>query len=522
MKTEIEIPVAELKAVLPGLAKITARCRTLPILQCVKVWLDPDKQFIQLQAHNLDEIATVRLGNNANGLSGELLVPLDALSKIVKGCSAEQSVRFIGSKTETKIRYTVAGSSVDRVVEHLSPTEWPPAKIINQECFPLDDAFKHALKEAMDCASTDSSRYVLNGACLDVSAKEAHYVVGTDGRHLYSANSFQFRIPESLIVPTCKFVVWPAFLNDGPWRLRMLPAIKVDPEDKKADKSKEEPAWFQIESDRWTYIARAIDGQYPNWKQVVPNETVNWTRVTLAPSSVQMMQQAVPLLPGGESLTQTVVLESANNRLTLRARGRDDREDTRMEVPDVRIDGRAFEVALNRTYLLQALRFEFNEIRIDDSLTPLVFSNPNKTMIIMPVRLEGPAGAAPTAPVENPTSPQNTSPTENAAAVPPSTAAVDNPTETKIQTMQTTTTTVTERGNLRANNNGNGEADENRSSFKAALEHIDRIKTNLRYVMGDLGEAMSLLKSAEKEQRATTKEIDTVRSKLREIQSVKI
>jgi len=247
MKTEIEIPVAELKAVLPGLGKIIARCRTLPILQSVKVWLDPDKQFIQLQAHNLDEIATVRLPNNANGLPGELLVPLDTLSKIVRGCSATQSVRFIGSKTETKIRYTVASNSVDRVVEHLSPTEWPPVKMIGQEAFPLDDSFKLALKEAMDCASTDSSRYVLNGDCLDVRANDAHYVVGTDGRHLYSANSFRFRLPESLIVPSCRFVVWPAFLNDGPWKLRMLPAIKVDPEDKKADKSKEEPAWFQIE-----------------------------------------------------------------------------------------------------------------------------------------------------------------------------------------------------------------------------------------------------------------------------------
>ena len=156
MKTEIEIPVAELKAVLPGLSKIIARCRTLPILQSIKVWLDPDKQFIQLQAHNLDEIATVRVPNNASGLSGELLLPLEMLSKIVKGCSADQSVRFIGSKTETKIRYTVAGSSVDRVVEHISPTEWPAIKIIDQESFPLDDSFKLALKEAMDCASTDS------------------------------------------------------------------------------------------------------------------------------------------------------------------------------------------------------------------------------------------------------------------------------------------------------------------------------------------------------------------------------
>ena len=88
-----------------------------------------------------------------------------------------------------------------------------------------------------------------------------------------------------------------------------------------------------------------------------------------------------------------------------------------------------------------------------------------------------------------------------------------------------TTMTATGRGNLRAHTNGtNGQEDsgETRSAFKAALEHIDRIKTNLRDIVGDLHEALTLLKTAEKEQRASAKEIETVRAKLREIQSVNL
>jgi len=266
-----------------------------------------------------------------------------------------------------------------------------------------------------------------------------------------------------------------------------------------------------------------VDGSYPNWQQVVPNQTSGWNRVMLADISVQMMQQAVPLLPGADTFNKTIVLEFAENKVWLKGRGKDDKEDTCMVVPEAEVMGYPFKTALNRTYLLRALRFGLKEIRIEDELSPMVFSRPNKTMVVMPVRLEGPPGPA-TAPVENPTDPTNTSPTENIAAVPPSTTAAENSTETKIQTMQTTTTTTTtpERNNPRANNNGNGEGDENRSSFKAALEHIDRIKLNLRDVISDLSEAVSLLKSAEKEQRATTKEIDVVRSKLREIQSVKL
>ena len=84
--------------------------------------------------------------------------------------------------------------------------------------------------------------------------------------------------------------------------------------------------------------------------------------------------------------------------------------------------------------------------------------------------------------------------------------------------------TAPERGNLRANNGNNGqtENEETRSAFKAALEQIDRVKTNLRGVIGALNEVLPLLKTAEKDQRAAAKEVQTVRAKLKEIQNVEI
>ncbi len=86
----------------------------------------------------------------------------------------------------------------------------------------------------------------------------------------------------------------------------------------------------------------------------------------------------------------------------------------------------------------------------------------------------------------------------------------------------TTTMTAPERGNLKAHTNGQNQAEEPRSAFKAALDHLERVKTNLRDILADLGETVSLLKTAEKEQRANAKEIDAVRAKLREIKSVEI
>lgn len=526
MNVEIEIPVPELKAILPGLTKIISRSTRLPVLQSVKLSLSRDEKFIELQAHNLDEIATARLPNKANGLSGQMLVPLEMITKIAKGCSADQSIRFIGTKQETKVRYCLAGSFVDRAVSHISVKEWPEVKVINGEPITLDDAFKVAVWEALECASEDSSRYVLNGACLDTRDKEAHYVIGTDGRHLYSANSFRFNLPEPLIIPTAKFVTWPGFANDGPWKLRMLPAVKVDPKDKKADKSKEAPPWLQIESDHWSYVARAIDGQYPNWKQVVPTVDSRWSQVVLERSAAKDMLTAIPLLPGGDTLNRTIVLDVTRDGLALEGQGAEQKDRTRIPVAGARIIGNSVQVAMNRDYLLQALRFGFNEFSIQDSLNPVVFTSQAKTMIVMPVRLEEPP-AVPT-PAKSATPPKPTSQPETTPAAPPSAPGVENVTEQRNTMPAATTSTMTppERGSLRGNNNTstNGQAgsEDTRSAFKAALEQIDRIKTNLRDVIGDLNDAATMLKTAEKEQKTASKEIDAVRAKLREIQSVAI
>ena len=91
--------------------------------------------------------------------------------------------------------------------------------------------------------------------------------------------------------------------------------------------------------------------------------------------------------------------------------------------------------------------------------------------------------------------------------------------------MSTNEMTASERGNLRPHTNGaNGQEQngETRSAFQAALEQIERIKAKLRALLGDLNDAANVLKTAEKEQRAATKEIEAVRTKLREIQSLEI
>jgi hypothetical protein len=176
---------------------------------------------------------------------------LETLTKIARGRAAGQVIRLIGTETETRIRYSVAGSYIDRLMTHLPTQEWPEVKVINDEPIVLDDSFKQALWEALECSSADSSGYVLDGACLDTQNQEGHSIVDTDGRHLFAAKTFHFTLPEPLIVPGRKFISWPGFMNDGPLKLRVLPAIKPQKEEPQEEPKKQRP-WFQIESARWS------------------------------------------------------------------------------------------------------------------------------------------------------------------------------------------------------------------------------------------------------------------------------
>ena len=256
MKTSVErLSVADLKTVLPGLSKIVSKKSALPVLSCVKVIHAPD-HTIRLQANNLEQIVTVRLQNPSPGMPGELLVPLEELATIAKRCSAEETIELSVDGKETSITYPAAGTRIKKPLKHVALDEFPPTTEVNTEPVQLDDAFKLALQQAFECASENSGRYVLEGACLDVSKKEAHYVVGTDGRHLYSANSFLFDVPDCINLPRGKFLTWDGFVDDGPWTLRYQPGTKAEPKAKIA----EMPAWVRLDSDHWTYVSKPIPG----------------------------------------------------------------------------------------------------------------------------------------------------------------------------------------------------------------------------------------------------------------------
>lgn len=499
--TNIEISVADLKTVLPGLAKIVARKSTLPVLGCVKVTLNDDRT-LQLQANNLDVIVTARLNNSFKGKPGSLLVPFDELNSIAKRCAASETIELSSADKDTFITYPAAGTPIRKSVEYIGVDQFPPATDVLTEPLKLDDAFKVALSQALECASSDETRYVITGACLDVRGKEAHYVVGTNGHHLLAANSFLFDIPSSAIIPPGKFLTWPGFMEDGPWALRFQPAVKgkTDAESK--------PPWVRLDSDHWTYVAKAIEGEYPNWKQVVPAAEDSKSQVVLSGAGIKTILDALPLLPGHDEDNQPVTLEITKDDLFLKAKSRQS-DWTTIPIP-AQVSGRPVAISLNRMYLAKALRFGCTRIEIKDDMSPLLCSMKGKTVVVSPLR---PPEAVAPAKQPTPISPNS----EKASAEAPSPADQPNQTETERIPMPANMMTAPQRGNLTAHT-----AENDNSAINEVMTQIDTIKSSLRKVLEDLNETEKLLRKAVKEQKASDKEINKARSALRSLQAVEL
>jgi DNA polymerase III sliding clamp (beta) subunit (PCNA family) len=481
----ITLPVAALKTALTGLSKIISRRTTLPVLGFVRV--ERTSEHIELAATDLDSSVIYRMDTPAQGEPRTMLVPFEDLNNITKGCRRDDNLLLSAFKDKVAIRFPVAGNLIEHQCESLAVEEFPPIIEIQGEACPLDADVRQAIRNAFECASTDETRYVIQGAFLDVSKPGAHYVVGTDGRHLFSSNTFTLPLKESLIIPSHRFLGWKAFVDDGEWVLRV---------------NKDNAQRIEIASTHWRFITKSIEGNYPNWRQVIPGAGEFVTDVEFDPA-VEEVIRVIARMPGDDPINHKVGIEISGGKVSLLGKSPGADKETTVELTGVKTTGKDVKVFLNRKFLTKALRFGLIRIDVIDPMSPLRFSADGRQMIVMPIRPDT-------------SSPCITTPVTPATTTPPTADANNHPPTADNQ----------ERTNMPEHNGTNGAISSSNTADKPALEtalaQIEKIKTHHREAITGLNEVTGLLKLAAREQKAGEKEVASVRHTLRSLQGVKI
>ena len=482
--SKIALPIAELKPALTGLGKVINRRCPLPVLSHVKIERTKDG-WIALTGTDIDSFVTARLEQPSDGDPISILVPFDELLKIVKNCQKTDSLMVSGDDKTVIVEYAVGNQVAEAKLSSLPVAEFPEIPRIKGEAVPVEDSLRESIHEAFDCASTDETRLILNSAFIDVSKDEGHYIVGTNGSHLYSSNSFKLPMKECVVLPTHKFFGFKEFNNDGEWQLRIG-----------APQHKDDLAWFQVASRRWRFIGRQIDGAYPNWRQVIPGDSQFTGSIQFA--EIDTLADAIDRLPDHDVLHHAIGIEKKDKAVSLLWKTDKEHEWKRLPVTVDEAAGDDITVFLNRHYLTKALRFGLCRLGCIDPMSPVKFSNDGRQMIIMPVRAESTPPAA---------SEEQETPSQQSAA--PSTAANEERTPMVNEPKTNGTSKPSEPITIDA-------------QLSSIIIDAESLRTTVQDTLGEVSVLCKKLKNFQREHKNTSKELLSVRQTLKGLQGLKL
>ena len=509
----IKLPITELKNALGGFTKVVPRHSTLPVLGSLHV--ERDRQgWVHLTATDLDTFLTLRLETPEQiGSPAKCLVPFTEMQKLAKICPADETLELeVLSEEQLLVRHRIGNHPVEQVTTTVSVADFPAMPPFTAMSISLDEAARATLLNALACASDDGTRVILNGAYLDVSKPSGHYAVATDGRHLFASNSLHLALPSSVLVPDHRFLSWSGFVKDGQWKL----AVQAP--------TKEKGGYLRLESRRWTFVTKQIEGTYPNWRNITEDVHAFTGTIAISDQAAEAIGRIVPRLPGDDTPNHTVGLYSVSGRLYLRGSNKDQERATEVEVPGATISGDPATVYLNRQYLLKAIGFGLRQIGVQEPLKPLRFSDGgSRQMIVMPVRVDAnPPSRTSSTPAPVPVSPITPVTASNAAPDQPTTIHPNHHQSEEGNTppMQNTTQ-QNGNGHTPATTNGTSSPDE-KPTLEQALDQIEFIKGSLRGAVTSLNTLADTLRQVQRERRLSEREVRSVRDTLKSLQTVRL
>jgi len=470
-KNMISISVSELKPAIAGLAKVVSNKSTLECLRCVRV--DATPEHVSILGTDLEMYARIALPEAKCDIVESFLLPFDRLQGVARRFPPSTVLNI----KPARISCHLGNGQLNEPITAPAVEEFPVEPAFEVKAVALPESFPRRFTETMGCSSTDATRYVLNGILLDVSDPACHTMVGTDGRHLFSANSFTLPLSDSVIIPSHKLLLWRG-LADLPWAL--------------AGQKKKDNALVRIAAGNWTLTMKTIEGNYPNWRQVVPKGGDIRTTVRLPEGHA--FAAMVDSLPGGDLNDKPVNLVIEKGTVSVK----DNTGGSSILLEGATTKGPDIKIRLNRDYLLKAFDYGLTNIWLIDSMSAMQFARTGRQMVVMPLRTMDSSPAKPT----NQPAPQEP---------------------------QTERTPMTETNGHQTNgatasrfNGANHSTPADKPAIEVAIEKLDGFKATFREALIGVTEITTLLKQSVRDQKAGEKEIHQVRQTLRSLQSVKL
>ncbi len=338
---------------------------TLPILS--NVLLEADGNSLRLTTTDLDVGVTGSVKAKVKQ-SGATTLPARRLAGIVRELPVNEVSVEVDSKNAASIR---SGPSFFKILG-LAKDEFPPLATFEDanEYKISQGVLKDGLRMTSYAISTDETRYVLNGIFCSFKGG-ALTLVATDGRRLAMVeNDIEF--PESreteVIIPT-------KAINE-------LQRLLTDKGDVKISISESQVA-FELNDN--LLVSKLIEGNYPNYRQVIPEETKE--RIVLERETFLSTVNRISLLANEKSNSVKCIF--GENKIDVTANSPEVGEAS--ETMDVAYKGPQFSIAFNPDFLMAPLRnLDTDEVYLDliDEMSPGVLKTEGSFLyVLMPMRV---------------------------------------------------------------------------------------------------------------------------------------
>ncbi|MDD5559610.1 DNA polymerase III subunit beta [Candidatus Methylomirabilis sp.] len=342
--------------------------RSLPILS--HLLLESTSSYLSVFGTDLDVGVRKRVPGQVLR-EGSVALSARKLYEIVRELPAT-SVDLV---VDTELTATITCGNSEFRIKGLSRDDFPSMREPKQKGIVLDRRlFRDMIRRTLFAVSSDQTRYTLNGILFRVTPKDVK-MVATDGHRLAMTNLDDDVLkdgnPMDAIIPRKAAAETLKLLREEPGE------IEIEISDNH----------LLLQTDDTLIDARLIEGQFPNYEQVIPANATKEVTVNreaflagLRRTSTILGERALPTtmkLTPGRLLLSCVNLDLGEAREHL----------------DVEYQHEEMSVGFNARYILDflgVLTTEQATIRLQDPLSPALFAGKDDkryTCVIMPMRI---------------------------------------------------------------------------------------------------------------------------------------
>jgi DNA polymerase-3 subunit beta len=354
---------------LQAVQNVVSNRTTLPILS--NVLLHADGSHLEITATDLDVTVACKVEAKISK-PGSTTLPVKKLFGIVRELNGEIEIET----DEKNIASVRSGSSYFKI-HGLGADEFPPMPKFkdDKKVTVSQETVRGMLKKTSFAVSTDESRYVLNG--IYISLKEGKMTfVATDGRRLALVDE-EVDISEK---SSGEFIVPAKAVNELTRLLQEKGSVEIKFGENQASFALQNENGFSV-----LMITKLIEGNYPNYRQVIPGEAKE--RIQLVREEFQQALRRAEIMTSEKA--NSVKLAFGKNNLTITANSPEVGE--ARETIAINYKGKDLAIAFNPRYLIDplgALTEDEVFIELIDELSPGVLKiNGPFLYVVMPMRL---------------------------------------------------------------------------------------------------------------------------------------